>query len=360
MKIVFVIGSLGFGGAERVVSVLANQFFDLGHQVTVITLANNICNYPISNGIHTFHIATNTTIKGLSGLQRIIFLKKYISKINSDIVISFTSGVSIYVLLARLFYPFKIIVSERNDPKQDPKNWFLRLVRDNLYKISDGFVFQTIEAKEYFSRKIQKRSAVISNPIKTDLPKPYHSEQSHRIVATGRLVPQKNYPLLLEAFAEFLELYPKYTLDIYGSGPMEEELHNLVLELGIKESVQFNGVVNNWHDYAKVAEIYVLTSDYEGMPNALMEAMAIGLPCIATDCPCGGPSFLINNGINGLLIPVADKKELIKSMKYYASNLDKARLIGRQASIDMRKFNVQTISQSWLNFINDVLETDGV
>jgi len=350
MKIIFVIGSLGSGGAERVVSVLANRFNKLGHQVNIITLAKDICIYPLNEGVQHLHIDTDIKLKGLSGLQKVYRLKECIKQLNSDIVISFTAGVSIYVLLARILLPFKIIVSERNDPNLDPKSKVLRKVRNILYNLSDGFVFQTPDAKDYFSKKVQGRSEVIGNPVKPNLPKPFLELRSKRIVATGRLEPQKNYPLLLETFAKFREKYPDYSLDIYGEGALKEQLEQMSYDLDIAQSVKFKGVVDNWHEKSLDASMYILSSEYEGMPNALMEAMAIGLPCISTNCPCGGPSLLIQHEKNGLLTPVNDKNSLLNCMYYIASNQDKARVMGRYAAEEMENYSVQNISKLWLEF----------
>lgn len=354
MKIIFVIGSLAGGGAERVVSVLSNEFYNLGHQVTIITLAKDECTYTLNKGIQRLHIDSDTKIKGLSGLQRVIRLGKCIKRNNSDVVISFTSGISIYVLLVKMMLPFKVIVSERNDPKRDPRNKLMRKIRNCLYNLSNGFVFQTPEAQNYFSDKIKSRSTVISNPIKACLPEPYKGRRANRIVATGRLETQKNYPLLIEAFAEFLVQYPEYILDIYGSGSLEDELHQKVLKLNVAHAVIFKGIVTNWHEKAKDAGMYILTSDYEGMSNALMEAIAIGLPCISSDCPCGGSRYLISNGENGLLFPVGNKEALVSCMDKIAGDSKYAQRMSNLGMLNSQRFELINIAEAWMKYIKKI------
>lgn len=358
MKIFFTIGSLSGGGAERVVSVLANNFSRKGHEVTIVTLSKNVYTYPLDMGIRRIHISPSIKIKGFSGGQKILKLKKYISLVNPDIVISFTTGINIYVLLTKLLLPFRVIVSERNDPKRDPKNIIYRIARNVLYNLSDGVVFQTPDAQHYFSSRIQSKGVIINNPIKPDLPEPFTGERKKCIVATGRLENQKNYTLLFEAFAVFRQKYPEYTLDIYGEGSLLKQLKQLTVDLKIDKQTTFKGVVANWHQEARDANMYILSSDYEGMPNALMEALAIGLPCIATNCPCGGPRLLIENGVNGLLIPVNDKDALIKCMLNLEEFPDEGESMGNIAAIDMKKFSVNNITVEWETLINKIIKNN--
>ena len=354
MRITFVIGSLAGGGAERVVSVLANQFSDLGHQVSIITLAKEEYVYPLHEAIIRRHIATDVRIKGLSGIQRVVRLSKIIRQLKSDMVISFTSAINIYVLLAKLGFGSKVVVSERNSPDRNPSSTFMRWIRNRLYPLSDGFVFQTESARQYFPGQIQNKGIVIANPLESNLPQPYPGIRSDKVISVGRLEEQKNYALLLNAFAAFKPEHPDYVLHIYGDGSLKKKIQELILDLNLEDSVILKGYVKNWHEEVLDARMYVLSSDYEGMPNALMEAMAIGLPSIATDCPCGGPGYIIADKKNGLLFPVGDQAALVNCMLSIADYAGFADRISKQGISDSQRFDISQIASQWLSFIEKV------
>jgi glycosyltransferase involved in cell wall biosynthesis len=176
-----------------------------------------------------------------------------------------------------------------------------------LYKKADGFVFQTEDAAKYFEGIIKCDSKIIPNPINPKFIKePYKGEREKNIVTVGRLESQKNQKMLIEAFGKIESKYPEYSLLIYGDGSKKEELQDLIKEKGLENKVILKGKIDDVENVIDKAKMFVLSSDYEGMPNALMEAMALGLPCISTDCPCGGPRYLMENGKSGLLVPVGN------------------------------------------------------
>jgi glycosyltransferase involved in cell wall biosynthesis len=225
------------------------------------------------------------------------------------------------------------------------------MLRDMMYPLADGFVFQTAEAQRYFSKKIQKRSTIIANPIKANLPEPFEGERTDRVVALGRLEPQKNYPLLFRAFKRVAEKRDGLTLDIYGGGSQQENLAKLIAEMGMENKIFLRGISANVHDEVLDASAFVLSSDFEGMPNALMEAMAIGLPCISTDCPCGGPEFLIDNEVNGLLVPVKDEEALVNALERVLSDKNFSQRISENAVKLREECNLERIADKWLEFI---------
>ena len=355
-KIAFVISSLGSGGAERVVSILSNEFTKRGLEVSVVMVNNSNVYYEISEKIEL--VKLNCAQYDSLPLRkrfpkRIRLIKDTLIKINPDVVVSFLSEINIDVCLALRGSKIPVIVSERNDPATDPASRIKKILRKISYRKASGFVFQTEDAKKYFSKAIQRRSMVIFNPLSGNLPAPYDGEREKRIVAVGRLNRQKNYALLFKSFSNISSIHPEYTLDIYGEGVLLEELKSIANEMGLKEKIVFHGFCSDVHLKIFKAGMFVMSSDFEGMPNALIEAMAIGLPCISTDCPCGGPKTVIDNGKNGLLVPVNDSEALVCAMEKLISNTYYANEIGRAASGIRKELSVDMICDQWLKFIKE-------
>ena len=325
MKILFCIGSMSKGGAERVISNLTNHLADKNDVYIVATKIKNIA-YTLNKNIRIMTLENREDKKQnfiIKNFKRIKALNKYIEEIRPDIIISFLPEPSYRILLLKILKrKLKVIVSVRNDPKIEYKTRLNKFVMKILYPLANGFVFQTQEAKEYFSKKIQNKSTIIPNPINKEfIVTPYDGKRDKTIVTVGRLEEQKNHKLLIEAFSNIEKDYPEYKLLIYGSGSKEEELKQYVKGIGLIDKVEFKGNVNNVKEEIYKSGMFILSSNYEGMPNALIEAMALGLPVISTDCPCGGPRFLIENSKNGILVPVGKKQEMTEAIKYVLENL---------------------------------------
>lgn len=359
MKIYFSLGSMRKGGAERVISNLANELskrYDIGIIITV----NEESQYKLDKKINLFsldekEVKNNNFI--IKNIKRIKKLDKILKKEKPDIIVSLLPEPTYRVLFLNLFgRKNKIIVSVRNDPKKEYNNIIKRIIMKVLYERADGFIFQTAEAKKFFSKKIQSKSTIIPNPINEEfITTPYEGERDKTIVTVGRLEKQKNHKLLIEAFNSIQKDYPDYKLLIYGSGRKEEELKQYVKEIDLVDKVKFKGNVNNVKEEIYKSGMFILSSDYEGMPNALMEAMALGLPVISTDCPCGGPKFLIENAKNGILVPVRKKEDMIEAIKYILENENESKKMGRQANTITDKVNPTRIYSMWEDYILKIL-----
>ena len=357
MKIAFVIGSLAGGGAERVVARLASQFAKQGHYVTIYLIARNLIEYEINKNIEVIFVNTSVAIRGIKYLERAFRLRKHVNLLCPDIVISFTSGVSSFVLFALHGTRHRVIISERNNPYTDPASSKARKKRDKLYENADGLVFQTLDAKYYFSKKIQNKSTIIINPIGEDIPLPYVGEREPVIVSVGRLEPQKNHQLLIDAFAEVHKHLPNYILKIYGDGSLKERLQEQIVQYNLCENVLLMGHSQNVLYDIRDASVFVLSSDFEGISNALMEAMAIGIPVISTDHPIGGARFLIKSGYTGILTPVGDKDALALSILKILLNKKYAESMAFNALNVRNLASIETVADDWLNFINKILNT---
>ncbi len=357
MKIMFILPSLGSGGAERVVSVLSNSFCELNHQIVIVMVANNHVYYDLHSNVKTVCLVDQWekySSTGMRIIKRIQQIRKTINNEKPDIVISFMAETNIDVSLAMLGCHIPLIVSERNDPSIDPSGKFKRVLRNFAYWRPDGFVFQTDGAKHYFSSRIQKKAVIILNPLVTKLPKPFQGERTKKIVSVGRLERQKNYPMLLEAFESLHQEKPDYILEIYGEGQLEKELRETIEKKKLNDCVKLMGFCADVHEKIKDAAMFVMTSDYEGLPNALIEAMALGLPCIATDCPCGGPRTLIENGKNGMLVKINDSDGLFMEMLNVLNNPEYNE-IGNNALSIVSKVDLTTVSEQWINYANCII-----
>ena len=359
MHISFLIPSLGSGGAERVVSILASSLAERGHEVDVVMLANRHRDYRLSEKVNVVYLDCEQDQGLKTGKRyrlRLQKIRRAIKQLHPDVAVSFMSETNIDTCLSMRFSRIPLVVSERNDPKTDPASRLKQWLRRLAYHKPRGFVFQTPDAQAYFSRRIQKRSEIILNPLSEKLPLPWQNAREKRVVAVGRLNRQKNFPMLIEAFSRFLKEHPDYILEIYGDGVLRESLQALVSEKGLADKVLFRGFCTDVHEKIRSAEMFVMTSDFEGMPNALAEAMAMGIPCISTDCPCGGPRFLMKHMENGILVPVKDTEKTYRAMCYMVENPEEASKMGQEAYHVRERMDASAITEQWERFIQKCCE----
>lgn len=359
LKVCFVLSGFKFGGVERVVSVIANALCKLNLEISILTISTKSKKtaYKLDKRISLDSIYCNDMPFILRTLSRLVKIKKYIKKMNPDIIISFDFGTNISVLLSLLFTKNKIIISERNDPNRIPKEKWKKALRNLIYYRADGIVFQTVLAKKNFNKLLQNKSTVILNPV--DINKFHiadYNNKASKIISVGRLEEQKNYPLLIAAFAKIANKYKKVTLDIYGIGSKYLELKKMIQKSDLNDRIFLKGNCDNIEKVLEKADCFVLTSDYEGLPNALMEAMVMGIPCIATDCPCGGPKELIRNDKNGILINVGDERQLIRAIERILNDTDYSMMLSRNSIKIRNRVEEGVIVKKWLDFIGRVID----
>ena len=330
-KILFVISSMSANGAERVMSLLVNQAVKDRNEVFLALVSSPKVEYEIDKKVHIEYVGAADSSSIYAVFKRISNLRKVIKTFKPDVIVSFLTTCNIYCCVAGLGLRAPIIISERNDPIRDCPSKIRRIVRNITYKFADGYIFQTDEAREYFSQNIKAKSVVIPNPVKKNLPLWNGKSNSHVIIAAGRLSKQKNYTMMLEAFSVFCKEEDSYSLHIYGEGPDRELLKIYAKKLGIDQKVVFKGLDFKIHEKMRDASMYVLSSDYEGISNSLLEAMSMGMPCVSTDCPCGGSRHLIENDVSGILTKVGNAKEFADAMLKIASSQEYARNLGENA-----------------------------
>ena len=355
MKLAFYINSIRGGGAERVITNLATYFSNNDHEVILITSFYSEWEYPYDEKIKRIVLEdedkkTNRIKKNVS---RVIKLRRVIKKEKPDCLISFMAEPNYRALLACSGLKTKSIISVRNDPAIEYSGKIGWLLAHILLPFADGCVFQTTDAQEWFPKKLKKKSTIIYNAVKDDFYRADRMPVHNLIVACGRLEEQKNYPLLIKAFAKAVDKIPDSRLFIYGEGSLKNEISDLIKKNNLENKVYLKGQINNVVKALEEADLFVLPSLYEGMPNALMEAMAVGVPCISTDCPCGGPKMLFD-GDGGILVANNNQLEFEKAIISVLSNGDKKRALGSQSKIKAMVFSSDKVYRRWGLFINNV------
>ncbi len=365
-ELIFVTLSLTRGGAERVISSMCNEYFSKRYKVTVISLMAAEAEYALSGKIRFLTVDRRPEQMRENMAKRFIRRRGRLKKMLRDIgqsggdvaaLVSFLPEPNMIACSLAHELPYPVIISVRNDPAREYASRARHALMKYLYPKAAGYVFQTGRARDYFSfsREIINRSAVIPNPVADEfLGAEPPACRKKEIVSVGRLEKQKNPLLLLHAFSDIRKEYPGYRLNFYGEGSMRAELEKEIAALGLTEAVRLKGNVPGVGEAIRDAALYVLSSDYEGMPNALMEAMALGLPCISTDCPCGGPAFLIRPGENGILTEPENEEALADAMRYMLAHPKEARRMGRQAQKITETLSKERIYGMWDDFIKEM------
>lgn len=360
MRIVCYVSSLSGGGAERVMSVLANGLSDRGHDVILVTEYSTPNEYALLPGVKR-RLLSNAgkpleTRGVLNVIKRTLRLRKLCHASGADILVSFIWRTNAKAILATRFLKTKNLVSVRNDPRVAYGGKVGAALAKFLYSMADGCVFQTKEARAWFPANIQEKSRIILNPISDAfydiLPVPM---QEKRIVTCGRLAKQKRFDLLIDAFHKVCDEFPEYKLEIYGVGALQETLQAQIDKLGRQDRICLMGRSHDVPNTIKTASLFVLSSDYEGLPNALMEAMVLGLPVISTDCSGGGARALIDDGVDGLIVPCGDVDALAAAVRKSLSDLDAAKQRGEKAAEKAKSFSTENIVAQWEAYIAEIV-----
>lgn len=357
MKITFFIGGLSKGGAERVVCNLANILANRGHEITVLTMSDDKPSYTIEDKVIRVPLLFTSERKNFvyNSVLRLCRFVSYLRKNKVDVYVVMLPVTTIMLLQLRFITKAKVIAAERNNPSKYPIN------RQKLLKIlarkADGWVFQTREVCNWYGESTENSKVkIIPNAINPEfIQSAYTGERRKVIVSAGRMDVQKNQELLIRAFSIISKDFADYKLIIYGEGEMRSTLTTVSEELGIKDKVEIPGYTTNIGEKIKDASLFVLSSDFEGMPNALMEAMALGLPCISTDSDGGGARFLIDNEKNGLLVPKGDVDSLAKAMRRMLHDQFFAENCGREARKICERLAPERIYGEWERYIQEVV-----
>ena len=389
-KISFFIDSLTMGGAERVISVLSRELIAKGYTVDVLMLYKRPVVYTMPEGVHLYHAEDMPVTTGWGKffrkfLEKCMLLqvrywnpllrklgyhdyprvnetgmhfyanfalpyREYLKRNPGCTAFGFLIRSNIAMLMAAKGLDVKAVFCERNHPVRPDMPANIIRIRDRITRRCSAAVFQTQEERDYYTW-LKCPTAVIPNPVKEDLPAPFTGERRHEIVNFCRLNKQKNIPLLIGAFEKLLREYPDYTLRIYGRGDEKDNLVALTREKGLEDSVFFEDFASDVHDRIRDVAMYVCSSDFEGLSNSMLEAMAIGMPCVCTDCEGGGARMMIRHGENGLLTPIGDEQALYEAMKKLAEDPGLAARLGSEAAKVRRELSIEQIAERWESII---------
>ena len=289
--------------------------------------------------------------------REIAWLRKKLLAEPECTVIAFLQPAIPITLLASRGLPNRVIFSERCDPYRLLKKRYGRKFIEKYYRRADAAVFQTTYAQDAFPKHIAQKGVVIPNPIRTGLPEPWHGAREKTVSTFCRISLQKNLPVLVEAFDGFRKAFPDYRLRIIGNAPSEEgravmeALQKQIADLSLEDAVEFVPFRQDVHELILKDAMYVNSSDYEGISNAMLEAMAIGLPSICTDCPVGGARATIRNGENGLLVPVGDPEAICSAMRRLADDPALAKTLSENAAALREELSLDKIAKRWMELL---------
>lgn len=355
-RVLFFVKSMYGGGAQRVIINLATGFKKKGLDVGVVSLYDR-CDYEIGFPVSMFPLNVSETNKSIN--DNVVAANNIAEKLqvtNSDILVVCSSSATLYEYAIYFFEKAKskpaLIAALTNEPTMSPSKKADQEKRDEMfhkvYELGGRFVFQTQSARDYFGEDIAEKSMIINNPISPDLPEPFCGKRQRKIVSVGRLNFQKNYPLLIASFKRFLKTHADYILEIYGEGEEREKLQSII---GQETRIKLVGFTNDLYNRINNAMAFIMTSDFEGVSNAMLEALSLGIPTIVTDCPAYGARMFIDNYENGIIIPLNDENAVVKAL---SDVVDSADLRGKmsQKSVEIRRLlSVEHICDQYIELI---------
>lgn len=347
MKVLIILNDLKNGGVERVLSVLANYLAEKDYDVHMLAIASDCVSYPLSEKVRYEYVPIMQIYKKVGILREFEIMGKIhkeIKRIAPDYVIGFDDSIIIRSVPSAWLQGRKIVVSERIDPSI--YGLPMRIVRQVAYDMAKSVVFQTEDAQKFFPKRTQRKSVVIPNPLTENLP--YRLEETNKdIIMACRLRSQKNVHLAICGFAKFYPGHEDYRLVVYGEGEQLEELQALAKELGVGDNVVFPGHVSDIHQRMRSCAMYLSTSDYEGISNSMLEALAIGAPSVCTDCPVGGARMFIKDGVNGILTPVGDVDAVAAALARIADDADFAASLSKESVKIRELLSTDVICPQW-------------
>lgn len=354
MNIAFLIPGLGPGGAERVATLLCNFWAGEGHAVTLITFEAEgaVPFYTLDRAValRQLNASAGTGARLLNNVNRVWRLRALIKELRPDVVVAFTTDANVISLLATRGTGIPVVISERNQPDRAGLASMHRLARRLTYPFADAVVVQTNSIANWVQSRFRNSVHVVSNPVALTAPRAPTTTPQHVLIALGRLTAQKGFDILIEAFARVAGKHPDWRLVIYGEGPDRTELETLRDALLLQRRVSLPGITKNIETAFAEASLFVLPSRFEGYPNALLEALAAGLPVIATSGPSGA-SEILDNGKHGLVVKPGDTVALAAALDRMMSNPELRSAYGAKARNAVAELNVERIGRQWLDLL---------
>ena len=354
-KILFIIPALSNGGAEKVVSKIASELVKKNYKVSIIVFYDCENKYEIDENIEVLNLSNGfkNDYEKISKVKRLLKIRRLIKDNNPNVIIPFLHYICIYTFISLLFskYRKKIIFTVRNNPKFSNKK--IIKFKNLLQKFIRKIIVQNKGQRLLLSNREQKRSFIIPNPIDErylEYKKEFSNIPKH-IISIGRLTDQKDYPLTINAFSNVLKKYPNLIYHIYGKGEDKDKIEGLIKELKLEGKVILEGFTTDINKVYENADIYLMTSKFEGMPNALAESLAVGIPSISTDCEFG-PSDLIDNEDMGILVKEhsieAVENALLNMIENYNMYISKSKYVKERMK---ERYSLDKITDEWVKVL---------
>lgn len=356
MNIVFLVSSLSSGGAERVASTLCNAWAARGDVVTLIPTfsGGGAAFYPLDERVRLIYLANTVSGSGktlLGYLRRLLSLRKLIRDSQPDVVVSFLPVVNAAAVIAMCGLRLPLIVCERTDPSVAPISKQLSFATKSLYRFSEALVVQTADVALKSAKLFPgvKKIITIANPVPDEILLLDNKNTGERkvLLSLGRLVQEKQVGLIVDVFLKIHNHFPEWDLHIYGDGPSKDELAKKIQASGLGARIFLKGTTTLPSQVMANADVFIMASKFEGFPNALLEAMAAGLPCVTFDCP-SGPREITVNGEYALLVPAGDIDGVTASLTRLLSDEQLRHELGKKArhSIQLR-YRLSTVLTQW-------------
>lgn len=355
-KIMFYISSLAKAGAQRVIINLTEGLLAKGHQVTIVTTAIVENEYELPEGarriISDIQEEEITTSRVSNLKNRFLKLRNIWKMGKPDVIVSFIGKNNFMAILTAWGLHIPVVTSVRGDPKEEYYSKITELLAKTLMGKSAGIVLQTPDAKEYFPKWMHKKTVILDNPLNPAfIGEYYDSERNNEIVSVGRIDSNKNQKLIIDAFCKIANDIPDVKLVLYGDGEDREKLLNYAKRSPYADRISLPGAISNVKEKIQKSKLFILSSNTEGMPNALMEALALGIPCVSTDCPCGGPKMLMEGKENGILVPVGDVDAMAGAIKKVLLDEDSWARYSKNAYKIVEELHPNKINKKWEEYL---------
>lgn len=358
-KAMIYVSNMNVGGAERVVMTLANQ---LNRSMEIVVLTDSVGSHEFQGEICfkrinlDYQVAASKAVRAFRKVGYLYKMRQICLQERPDVIVSFSIECGLRIQTALKGTDIKQIITVRSNPALDYVNeQQIDAIAKKLSGIH-GFVFQTSEQRDFFREEIREKSCVIFNPLSEEfLVPPKTTEKQKEVITVGRMTKSKDHKMLLRAYDRLAAEFPEYRFLIYGDGELRKEMEEYRQTLEHKEQICFPGETQNVKECLNRAQVFVLSSSNEGMPNSLMEAMAMELPVVSTDCPCGGPKALIRSGENGYLVAVGDDKDMAAKVSELLLHPEKATEMGKRAGEVRKACSGERIAAEWEDYLQKVI-----
>lgn len=349
---------------ERVFVNLAHYFLSQNYDVVMVTQYQNEDEYALDARIPrvlsdlTSDETSSNRIANFVG--RLKKLRSIFKQNSPDLILTCNGKNNMMTLAAARGLKCRVVLSVIADPLMEYYTKVMRIIAKTLFVFADGIVIQTEQVRGFFPKRIARKCKLLPNSLNPEfILEKYTGQKEKEIVAVGRLDENKNQAMLIRAFSEIAENYPEYKVVLYGDGEERDNLEALIKEKNLQNRVVLAGRVSDVAEKIRKSEIFVLTSYTEGMPNALIEAMALGLTVISTDCPSGGPRQLIVDGVNGILVPPGDDKALTVALNKLLSDDKYRNELGIQAYKLQEELSPERVNALWRDYFEELMRTRG-